>query len=478
MIQGADHEMERKRHELTLELQEARHQNQLQSDQVLQKAQQKELHIERKLEAKQERLKVQQKELDKLSSKLLQKKQALLKLQENLHEKQQAVLDEKKRLIQSLESTSNLSQQEAEEKLFKRLTLQVKKDCAVWSFKFLKERKAQVEKEAMRLMVSTLSRLSGPSVHKTALSTVALPQEEIKSRIIGREGRNIQYLENLLGVQLLVDETPKTVLISSYDPLRKAIACETVSQLVLDGRIHPSRIDEEYERAKLVVQNRIRQEAENKCDLLGITQMHSQLIDSLSKMALIDSLGQNLLEHSYEVAQIMSMLAHELGLDAALAARIGLLHDIGKTAPADSEGSHAIIGMRMAKQCGESEWVSNGIGCHHGEVPAKSVEGSLCTTADALSAARPGARSESMHHYFKRIKQLEALANQYPEVERAYALQAGKEIRVITKPNQIDDASLMNFAQNLTRDIEKKMQFAGKIKVSVLRTQEAIEYTR
>lgn len=478
MLQSAEHEMERKRHKLDLELQQKTHESQIKCDQLLQQAVQKAESTERKIDQKQTLLKEAQKESEKLSQKLFQKNLALQKQQQELSQKQQQVLDEKNRLLKSLEKTSELTQKEAEEKLFERLTLQVKKDCAVWSFRFLKEKKALAEKQAAKLISDTLNRLSGSCASQTALSTLALPFEEMKSRIIGREGRNIQYIENIMGVNLLVDETPNTLLISCYDPLRKAIASEALKNLIHDGRIHPSRIDEEYAKAKQVIEDKIHLEVEKKCHLLEIDNLHPKLLNRLAQMHLMDSLGQNLLEHSYQVALIMSMMASELQLDAALAKRIGFLHDIGKTCSAQSQGSHAILGYKLAKQHGESDLVANGIGCHHNEMSPKTIEASLCETADTLSAARPGARSESMHYYFKRIKKLEKIACSFPEVDRAYAIQSGKEIRVITQPNKVDDASLMSFAQTIAHKIEKELQYAGKIKVSVLRTHEAIEYTR
>ena len=296
-------------------------------------------------------------------------------------------IEEKNKLIKALEEISNLTQSEAEEKLFDKLSLQVKKKCAVWGSRFIKDKRENAENEAKKIIATAINRIALDSTSELSITSVHLPSEEMKSRIIGREGRNIHYLENTLGVNLLVDETPKTVIISATDSFRKAVAKETLEQLIQDGRIHPTRIDEEYQKSTLVVEKKILKKAEDYALKLGIFDLHPKLLRLLAKMDLMTSLNQNLLDHSYHVALIMGMFASELRLDPLLSKRIGFLHDIGKAASAEHGQSHALLGQKLAKKYGESDEVANGIGCHHDEITATTLEASLCSAADTISAA-------------------------------------------------------------------------------------------
>lgn len=475
-LEKNEKEIEEKNHQLELKLQKKEFEHQKKCDEKSY-AQQKKLEEEKTLlKKREEKLLIQTQKNERFSKELDQKVDVLSKQSQELLIQKEHVLKEKEKLIKALEEISKLTQKEAEEKLFEKLSLQVKKNCAVWGARFFKEKKASVESDAKKLLADAINRLALPSTSQISIHTVHLPNEEMKSRIIGREGRNIHYLENILGVNLLLDETPKTVIISAIDPFRKAVAKETLEKLILDGRIHPTKIDEEYQNAKLEVEKRTLKKAEDYALKLGLCDLHPKMLRLLAKMELMNSLGQNLLDHSYQVALIMGVIASELQLDAPLSKRIGFLHDIGKAAFAEMEGSHALIGQKLAKKYGESDEVANGIGCHHDEITPTTLEGSLCSAADTISAARPGSRSESLQHYVKRIKKLEEIATSFEAVEKAFALQAGREIRVITYPDKIDDASLSLLAKELADKIALNMNHPGKIKISVMRQKQVIEF--
>ena len=475
-FQKSEKEIEENKHKLELDLQKAKYEHQKECEL-------KSLEHFKKVEETKRHLKVkEQKQIEhslkneKLTNELHKKIDTLKKQEDDLVKERTKVLNLKSKLVKSLEELSTLSKSDAEKKLFEKLSLQVKKDCALWEAGFIKEKKALANQEATQIITQAINRLSSSCSSEVSVTMVHLPQEDFKSKIIGREGRNINCLEDTLGVNLLIDETPKTVIISATDPLRKAIAKETLEQLVQDGRIHPSKIEEEYQRAKLSVEKNILKKAEDYALKLGITDLHPKILRLLAKMDLMNSLGQNLLDHSYQVALIMGVMTAELGLNSELAKRIGLLHDIGKAAPPEMSGTHALIGQKLTLKYGETEEVSNGVGCHHNEITSMTIEGSLCGAADSISASRPGARSENMQHYVKRIKRLEEIAYTFPEIEKAYVLQAGREIRVITLPEKIDDASLILLAQSLAKKIEKQMNHPGKIKVSVFRQRQVVEF--
>lgn len=473
----SEKEIEDKKHSQELELQTKKFEHQKKCDQEWNECLKKIDEEKKQLKQKQDKLQEMNLKNERLAKELGQKIDNLRQQEEELLKQREEVIGQKNRLVKSLEEISGLSSKEAEEKLFDKLSLQVKKNCALWGARYFKEKKSQIDLDATKLIAHALNRLSSGTTAQMTLSSIDLPHEDFKSKIIGREGRNITYLENILGVNLLVDETPKTVLISAVDPLRRAIAKETLEQLVQSGRIHPTKIDEEYQKAKTTIEKNILKKAEDFALQLGITDLHPYLLELLAKMELMNSLGQNLLEHSYQVAQIMGIMAAELKLNADLAKRIGLLHDIGKAAPAEIAGTHALIGQKLALKYGESDEVANGIACHHDEVIPITIEGSLCGAADAISASRPGARSENLQYHVKRLNKLEDIALSFPEVEKAYVLQAGREIRVIALPEKIDDASLTLLAQSIALKIEQQLTHPGKIKISVLRQKQVIEFT-
>lgn len=437
----------------------------------------------RKIQVEDERLKLRE---DKLEARMnlvekkiadLEKREIILATKKELLEKEsQAVSEMQTLLVSRLEQTAGLSTKEAKDILFNEITSEVKKDAANFIRKTTQEAKEEADKEATRIISTAIQRLALPCTSEVTVNTVSIPNEEMKGRIIGREGRNIRALERATGINIIIDDTPGAVVLSGFDPIRMQIAKYTLSDLVQDGRVHPTRIEEVVEKAKLHVDKLIKKYGEDAALRLGIMNLHPELITLLGKLKFRFSYGQNVLDHSIEVANLMGIMAAELGLDVRLAKRIGLLHDFGKALSHEVEGPHAIIGHDYALKYGESKDVANGIGCHHGEMEATTVEGSLCSAADAISASRQGARSELVEEYIKRLKRLETLACSFTGVEKAYAMQAGREIRVVVLPELIDDDGTINLAKDLTKRIEQELSYPGKIKVTVIRETRSVEY--
>lgn len=437
----------------------------------------------RKLAKEEER--IQQKE-DKLEGRmqLVEKKLAEIEKRESLLIARKSQADEEKKkievtlskLTEILEKASGLSATEAKQMFLDRIEEQVKLETGRYIRKCYEEAENQAELQATRIISLAINRLASSTVSELTTSTVTLPNEEMKGRIIGREGRNIRSLEKATGVNFVMDDTPGAVVISSFDPIRRHIAKLALTDLLSDGRIHPTRIEEAVEKASKTCQKQIKQFGEDAAFRIGSMNLHPELITLLGKLKFRYSLGQNVLDHSLEVAHLMGLMAEEFGLNVSLAKRIGLLHDIGKAVSHEVEGTHAIIGHDLAIRFGETEQVANGIGCHHFEIDPITVEASLCSSADAISASRPGGRNEAVEEYVKRLKKLEDLAFSFPGVEKAYALQAGRELRVIAIPDQLQDEDLTHLARDLTKRIEKELQYPGKIKVTILREKRVIDY--
>lgn len=437
----------------------------------------------RKLMREEERLKQRE---DKLESRLsltekklieIEKREsALTNKQERLEQERKSLAEKQVKLQEQLEQASGLSSSEAKEVLLASIREEIKNEAANYIRRSKKEAEELAEKEASKIISMAINRLAVHCASECTINTVAIPNEEMKGRIIGREGRNIRTLEKATGVNFVVDDTPGAVVISGFDPIRMEIARIALTDLINDGRIHPTRIEEAVEKAKLQIQRQILQHGEDAALRTGAINLHPELIQLLGKLKFRFSYGQNVLEHSLEVSYLMGMMAAELGLDTRLAKRIGLLHDIGKAVSHEIEGTHAIIGHDLALKFGESKEIANGIGCHHFEMDALTVEGSLCSSADTISASRPGARIEAVEEYVKRLKKLEDLAYDFPGVEKAYAMQAGREIRIIVLPDMIDDDGIAHLARDLTKRIEQELNYPGKIKVTVIREKRAVEY--
>ncbi len=377
-----------------------------------------------------------------------------------------------------LEQISGLTAEAARAELFKNLEDEVRGEAALMARRIREEAERTAERESQRIIGIAIQRLAAEQSVESTVTVVNLPSEEMKGRIIGREGRNIRAFETVTGIDVVIDDTPEAVLLSGYDPVRREVARRALEKLITDGRIHPGRIEEVAERAQREVDREIRETGERVALDMGVHGLHPEIVRHLGALQYRTSFGQNVLKHSIEVAHLARMMASELGVDAELAQRSGLLHDLGKAVDHDVEGPHALIGMDLAKRCNEREPVYEAIGAHHGELDAKSVFAVLVQAADAISGARPGARRETLEAYIKRLEKLETLAESFNGVEKCFAIQAGREIRIMVEHKQISDEEATQLAAEVAKKIEKELQYPGQIKVVVIRETRAIEYAR
>ena len=368
--------------------------------------------------------------------------------------------------------------EQAKEYLLKTVEDEVKHDTAVMVKTLESRAKEEADKKAKELVVNAIQRCAADHVAETTISVVQLPNDEMKGRIIGREGRNIRTLETLTGVELIIDDTPEAVVLSGFDPIRREIARIALEKLILDGRIHPARIEEMVEKAQKEVETLIKEEGEAATLEVGVHGIHPELVRLLGKLRYRTSYGQNVLKHSIEVAQITGLLASELGLDVKMAKRAGLLHDIGKAVDHEMEGSHIQLGVDLCRRYKESALVINAVEAHHGDVEPESLIACLVQAADTISAARPGARRETLETYTNRLKQLEDITNSYKGVEKSFAIQAGREVRVMVVPEVISDSDMVLLARDISKQIENQMEYPGQIKVSIVRESRAVDYAK
>lgn len=416
--------------------------------------------------------------LDKKSEAIEKKEDALNKKQQEIAEKESSVDKLYEAQREELERLSNLSSEEARQLLLEEIKKEIKHDLAVMIKDMENKAKEEADKKAKEIISTAIQRCAADHVAESTVHVVSLPNDEMKGRIIGREGRNIRALETLTGVDLIIDDTPEAVILSGFDPIRRQIARIALEKLIIDGRIHPARIEEMVEKAKKEVENEIKEEGEQATFETGIHGVHQELIKLLGRLKYRTSYGQNVLKHSIEVAYLAGLMASELGIDPTLAKRAGLLHDIGKAVDHEIEGPHALIGAEMAKKYHESHIVVNAIAAHHGDIEHDSIEAILVQAADAISAARPGARRETLEAYIKRLEKLEEIANSYEGVEKSYAIQAGREIRIMVKPDEIDDYGCIEMARNIVKRIENELEYPGQIKVNIIRETRSIDYAR
>ncbi len=442
---------------------------------------------ERKLELSAQENKLFQREqsIDKRDAALIAKETSLDEKNETLNrrlkdvDKKEQILQEKiDSIIVELEKVAQMSTQEAKDELFKRVESKVSREIASYIKNKEDEAKEQVVAKSQELLAQAMAKYAQDTTIEKTVSVVALPNDEMKGRIIGREGRNIRTLETLLGVDLIIDDTPEVITVSCFNPIRREIARMSLENLIKDGRIQPGRIEEIVEKCKQEIEETIHKTGQDVAFKLGITRISKELLDLVGRLKYRTSYGQNALEHSIEVAYLAGTMAAELGLDQNLAKRAGLLHDIGKAVDFEMDGSHVEIGARLAKKYGESDVVINAIESHHDDVPAKYIISHLVQAADTLSAARPGARSEMLENYIQRIEKLEEICKTYECVNQAYAMQSGRELRVMVAPDKIDDIGAYNLVREIRERIENEMTYPGQIKVSVIREVRASEIAK
>ncbi len=380
--------------------------------------------------------------------------------------------------LQRLEAISGMSSEEAKQQLLNAVEDEIKEDASRKVREWEVRIKDEIDAKARDILATTIQRCATDVVSETTVSVVALPNDDMKGRLIGREGRNIRALEQATGVDLIIDDTPESVTISSFDPIRREVARVALTNLILDGRIHPARIEEVVEKAKSEVESTIRIEGEQATRKAGVQGLHPELMKLLGRLKYRTSYGQNVLTHSLEVAHIAGMLAAEIGANVMLAKRAALLHDIGKAVDHEVEGPHALIGANLVKQWDKSAEVVQAVSEHHGEATTTSTLGFILATADQISGSRLGARRESLDQYIKRIEALENVASSFPGVEKAFAIQAGREVRIIVKPDQVDDLSAMRLARDIVKKIEESLEYPGQIKVTVMREVRAVDYAK
>jgi ribonuclease Y len=409
---------------------------------------------------------------------LNEQKQTLARQTESVDAGLREVEQLKAQAREQLQKTSGLTESQAREQLLKTIEQEALNDASNLTRRILDEAKSRAEEKARQIISVAIQRYAGEHTFENSTSTVALPNDEIKGRIIGREGRNIRAFEAVAGVTILVDDTPGAVVISGFDPVRREIAREAMSRLIQDGRIHPTRIEEIVAAVTQEMEETVVRLGEEAVAKAGLPPAHPEIVKLLGRLHFRHSYAQNILDHSVEVAHLMGLMAAELGLDVATAKRAGLLHDIGKAVNHEIEGPHAVVGADLIKRYGESEAVVNGVASHHNDIPPIGPMGILVSAADAISASRPGARSETMTTYLKRVEDLERIASKMPGVEKAFAVQAGRELRVFVQPEQVNDEEAFTLARNIASNIQNELQYPGQIKITVIRETRCVEIAK
>ncbi len=440
---------------------------------------------EKEVKERRAELTKQERRLEQKEASLDKKTEAFEKKEEELAKKLAAVADTqaeaeriRKQQLATLETISGLTQEQAKQFLLESVEEDVRHETAMKIKQIEEQMKEEAEDRAREVLATAIQRCAADHSAETTVSVVPLPNDEMKGRIIGREGRNIRTLETITGVDLIIDDTPEAITVSSFDPVRREIARLALEKLIADGRIHPTRIEDMVEKARKEVDRTIREEGERACYETGVHNLNPEVVKILGRQKYRTSYGQNVLNHSIEVAHIAGLMASELGIDAALAKRAGLLHDLGKSIDHEVEGSHVQLGADIARKYKENPVVVNAIEAHHGDVEPKTIIAVLVQAADAVSAARPGARRENVENYIRRLQKLEELTGSYPGVEKAFAIQAGREVRIMVKPEVVTEDNMILLARDIAKKIESELEYPGQIKVNVIRETKAVEYAK
>ena len=471
LILDAENRSESIKKEALLEAKEEAHRIRSDAERDARERRQEIQRSERRMIQKEESLDRKIENIEKKEENITQKEQSLI----NKHKELDAAIS---RQMEELERISGYTVDEAKAILLANTEKEVRHEASVMIKEIESKAKEEADKKAKYIITNAIQRCAADHVAESTVSVVSLPNDEMKGRIIGREGRNIRAIETLTGVDLIIDDTPEAVILSGFDPVRREVARIALDKLIVDGRIHPAKIEEMVEKGEKEVNAIIKEEGEQATFEVGIHNLHPELVKILGRLRYRTSYGQNALKHSIEVAHLAGLMAGELGLDVKLAKRAGLLHDIGKALDHEFEGTHVDIGIDILRRYKESEAVINGMAAHHGDYEPKSMEAVLIAAADALSAARPGARRETLDAYIKRLEKLEEIANTTPGVEKSFAIQAGREIRIIAKPEDVNDEEIVFLAREISKKIESELEYPGQIKVNVVRETRAIDYAK
>ena len=475
MIEKAKKEAEKAKRDSIVEAREESHRIKVETDNYVKEKKQEIKESEERLLAREDSIDRRDQTMQNREQLLDEKENNLISKQKEIQNEQVKVEEIKKEQIEELEKIAKLSKKDAHDMILKKVEEMMNLEIAGYIKERESEAKLEVDKKAKDMLVSCMQKYAADVANEQTVTVVELPSDEMKGRIIGREGRNIRTIEAVTGVDLIIDDTPEAIVLSSFDPLRREIARVTLETLIKDGRIHPTRIEELYDKVSKDMSVKIREYGESALFELGLAKMDSDLVELVGKLHFRTSFGQNVLKHSIEVAHISGLIAAELGENVNLAKRAGLLHDIGKAIDHEVEGSHVTIGSEIAHKFKENDVVINTIESHHGDTEATCVIAVIVAIADALSASRPGARSDSLENYVKRLEELENIASSIEGVEKSYAVQAGREVRVIVKPDEIDDLGSYKVARDIKTRIENELQYPGTIKVTVVRETRAIE---